>query len=350
MGIRRWRPPKPTKSRDNILLKRQMTAAFAVNVLLLVGLLGAINTLPLNRELFTGQWERDMDEVDPGLFWELTYNTGESALRRANELLSKMELGQVRTLDEMTIDTVLYWDHFHGNVLLWKLVDGRLEIWLDAWTGEIVEYKVTEYRVDWDYYPEVLDSATDVIEWPEATVWWRSTIDDTLAVVRQFAEIPSDLVLPEVVQDFSMPLYRMVDSDLDGIEGKVYNCWMVRCGRQFAGVSAEDTIGSILTQEGLLLHYRMDWFMDLRQMSTDAKLSERDAKQIALDTVYSVPWKVEDYTDWDDTELEFIWSGPADYGWPVLTWAVGFWSNHVLPEHVFVDANTGAVIRSVIYQ
>lgn len=328
---------------------RWLKAAFVVNVLLFGGFLGAINALPHNRESFTGQWERDMDEVDPELFWELTYNTGDSAVRRANAMLSTMELGHVKALGEKTVNPVLYWDHSHGNVLLWKLNDDRMEIWLDAQTGEIVEYRIT---APWTGCVSLLGlpiEAEDIIEWPNTSVWWEVAVDQALAIARQFALVPSDLVLPESVLGFHVD-FTIPGGDLDGVTTETVDFWKLTCERHYNGVLTEDSLTMMFTQEGQLYHYKKDWFMALNRISTDVRLSERDAKQIALDEVYSVPWRVEDYSDWADTELEFIWSGPLVYDGPVLTWAVGFWSHHEIPEQVFVDANTGEVLRSYIYQ
>jgi len=348
VGARRRLPSRSTAPGDILILRRQLAVAFTLNVLLLASFLGGINSVPFNRELFTGEWDRVMDEVDPELFRELTYDSGGAALKRANALLLVMGLGQVRTLAENVSDPVLYWDHSHGNILLWKLNDDSIEIWLDARTGEIVEYRII---APWTGYVSLLGlpiEAEDIIEWPNTSVWLEVAVDQALAIARQFAVVPSDLVLPESVFGFHVD-FTLPSGDLDGIRTETVDFWELTCERYYHGILTEDSMTMLFTQEGQLYHYKKDWFMDLDRTSTDVRLSERDAKQIALDEVYSVPWRVEDYNDWADTELEFIWSGPLVYDGPVLTWAVGFWSHHEIPERVFVDANTGEVLRSDIY-
>ena len=329
--------------------RRRLGLAFAVCIILLASVVGGINSIPQYREMVTGEWEHDMDEVDPRYFRELAYHTEEFALDRTNELLSFMELGEARTLDENVNDPDLYMDHSRGNILLWKLNDDSMEIWLDARTGEIVEYRII---APWTGHVSLLGlpiEAEDIIEWPNTSVWLEVAVDQALAIARQFAVVPSDLVLPESVFGFHVD-FTLPSGDLDGIRTETVDFWELTCERYYHGILTEDSMTMLFTQEGQLYHYKKDWFMDLDRTSTDVRLSERDAKQIALDEVYSVPWRVEDYNDWADTELEFIWSGPLVYDGPVLTWAVGFWSHHEIPERVFVDANTGEILRSYIYQ
>ena len=135
------------RSEENtkVITKRRIIGIL-VNVLLLASIL-----LLLNSQIEVPTVEGSIitrEEVEPGDYEDLLFETNISALADANIQLGGMTHGNIQLINEADPNYIgtLILDHEIGDIIYWELSDDNTEVYMDAFTGEIISYYNSFYE------------------------------------------------------------------------------------------------------------------------------------------------------------------------------------------------------------
>ena len=173
------------------------------------------------------------------------------ALEDANDQLDEMKLGNNTTIDPNSneFDARLILDYQQGSIMYWRFDDGNVRVLFDAYSGEIIAYTRTPSRYEGNMTEE---EATDLAN----------------RIMEQFAPIPDDSTGTTATK------YPIYDT----------HTWLHRYWRIVDGVYIDDTMFVRLGEDGTLLEYHKEWWMDLEDADSSYTITKEEAMVTAMET------------------------------------------------------------------